>query len=153
MYLEMMALVLGTAAGETFETRHNHLGGGHILATVAHNLDIIGLRWWLVANCSVSCCMEDGNKTAEHLEKAAVKESNHTHAVDDTDWRVSQIDCLCRWQFVNHYPRILNCHHGAVASQISHLVEPNLLSSVEIPSSTFSVNKDGGKLLQMHDVM
>jgi len=47
----MTALVLGTAAGETFETRHNRLGGGHILATVAHNLDIVGLRWWLVGNC------------------------------------------------------------------------------------------------------
>ena len=53
--LEMMARVLGTAAGETFETRHNHLGGGHILPTVAHNLGNIGLRWLLVANSSVSC--------------------------------------------------------------------------------------------------
>jgi len=50
----MTALVLGTAAGETFETHHNRLGGGYILATVAHNLDIVVLRWWLVGNC-VSC--------------------------------------------------------------------------------------------------
>jgi len=42
VHLEMTALVLGTAAGERFETRHNHLGGGHILATVAHNLHIAG---------------------------------------------------------------------------------------------------------------
>jgi hypothetical protein len=42
VHLETMALLLGTATGETFETRHNRLGGGHILATVAHNLDIVG---------------------------------------------------------------------------------------------------------------
>jgi len=54
VHLEMKVLVLGTAAGVTFETPHNRLGGGHILATVAHNLDIVGLRWWLVGNC-VSC--------------------------------------------------------------------------------------------------
>jgi len=47
VHLEMPALVLGTAEGGTFETRHNHLGAGHILATVAHNLeDILGLRGW-----------------------------------------------------------------------------------------------------------
>jgi len=50
----MTALVLGTAAGETMETRHNRLRGGHLLATVAHNMDIIGLCWWSVENC-VSC--------------------------------------------------------------------------------------------------
>jgi hypothetical protein len=46
VHLEMMALVLGTAVGGSFETRHNHLGAGHILATVAYNLDIVGLRCW-----------------------------------------------------------------------------------------------------------
>jgi hypothetical protein len=50
VHLETTALVLGTAAGYTFETRHNRLGGGHILAMVAHNLDTIALSWWLVAN-------------------------------------------------------------------------------------------------------
>jgi len=44
--LEMTALVLGIAEGGTFETRHNHLGAGHILAMVAHNWDILGLRCW-----------------------------------------------------------------------------------------------------------
>jgi len=38
--------------------------------------------------------MENGDKTAEHLEMAAVEEVNHTHAVDDIDWCVSQIDSL-----------------------------------------------------------
>jgi len=52
--LEMGALVLESAEGGTFETCHNHLGGGHIVATVAHNLEILRLHWWLVANC-VSC--------------------------------------------------------------------------------------------------
>jgi len=55
VHLETTTLVLETAAGETFETHHNRLGGGHILAMVAHNLDIVRLRWWLVANCCVSC--------------------------------------------------------------------------------------------------
>jgi hypothetical protein len=116
----MTALLLGTAAGESFETRHNHLGGGHILATVAHNLDIVGLSWWLVVNCCVSCSMENGNNTAECLEMAAVKVSNPTHAVIDIDWRVSQTNCHYQWQVVFHYPVILSCRHQAVVSQISH---------------------------------
>jgi len=44
--LEMTAIVLGTAEGGTFQTRHNQLGAGHILATVANNLDIVGLHYW-----------------------------------------------------------------------------------------------------------
>ena len=51
MNLEMTALVLIPTKGGTFETRLNHPAGVHILATVAHNLDVVGLRWWLVANC------------------------------------------------------------------------------------------------------
>jgi len=43
VHVEMTALVLGTAEGGIFETRHNDLHSGHILATVAHNLEIIGL--------------------------------------------------------------------------------------------------------------
>jgi hypothetical protein len=39
--------------------------------------------------------MENGDETAEHLEMAAVKEGNHTHAAIDIDWRASQINCLC----------------------------------------------------------
>jgi hypothetical protein len=153
VHLELTALVLGTAAGETFETCHNRLGGGHMLATVAHNLDIIGLYWRLVANCCVSCSMENGDKNAERLEMAAAKEGNHTHVAVDIDWCVPQIDCLCQWQVVYHYPEILNCHHGADASHIGHPVEPYSLTLVEIPSLTWSVNKHGGNLLYMHNVM
>jgi len=36
----------------------------------------------------VSCGMETGDKTVEHLEMAAVKESNRTLAADDIDWCV-----------------------------------------------------------------
>ena len=53
MHLVTTALVLETAAGETIETRHNRHGGGNIVATMAHNLDTVGLRWLLVANCCV----------------------------------------------------------------------------------------------------
>jgi len=46
VHLEMTALVLGTTEGGTLESRHNHLGAGHILAMVAHNLDNVGLHCW-----------------------------------------------------------------------------------------------------------
>jgi hypothetical protein len=146
-HLEKTALVLGTAAGETFESCDNRLAGGHILSTVAHNFNIVGLSWWLVAICCVSCSMENGDKTAECLQMAAVKEGYHTHAADDIDCCVCQSDILCWWQVVYHYPVIVNCHHGTVGSQIGHPVEPYSVSLVEISSSTWSVNKDGGKLL------
>jgi hypothetical protein len=62
----------------------------------------------------------NGDKTAERLEMAAVKEGNHTHAAVDIDWHASQMECLYRWQFVHHYPVILNCRHGDVGSHIGH---------------------------------
>jgi len=80
--------------------------------------------------------MVTGDKTAERLEMAAVKEGNHTLAVGDIDWCVSQIECLCEWHVVNFYPVILNCRHCVVASRMGHQVEPYSLSSVEILSST-----------------
>jgi len=43
VYLNITASVLATAAGVTCETHHNHLRGGHILAMVAHNLEIVSL--------------------------------------------------------------------------------------------------------------
>jgi len=89
--------------------------------------------------------MESADKTAEHWEMAAVKKGNHTHAAVDIEWFVSQIDCLC--QFVNYVPMVLNCLHGFVACRIGHPVEPYLLSSMDIHSSTCSVNKDGGNPL------
>jgi hypothetical protein len=83
--------------------------------------------------------MENGDKTAVCLEMAAVKEANHTQAAVDIDWHVSQIDCLCQWQVVYYYLVILNCRHGAVASQIGRPVGPYSLCLVEIPSLTWSV--------------
>jgi len=91
--------------------------------------------------------METGDKNAERLEMAVVKEGSRTLAADDIDWCVSQIDCLCERHVVNFYLVILNCCHRVVASQIGHPVEPYSLSSVEILSSTCSLNKDSGKLL------
>jgi len=41
----------GNCCWGTFKPHHNRLGGSHILASVAHILDIIGLHWWLVGNC------------------------------------------------------------------------------------------------------
>jgi len=50
VHLVMSALVLEAAEGGTFETRHTHLGGGRILASLAHNLELVGLHRWLVVN-------------------------------------------------------------------------------------------------------
>jgi hypothetical protein len=83
--------------------------------------------------------METGDKTAEHLEMAAVEDCNCTLAVDDIDWCVSQIACLCECHVMNFDPVILNCHHRIVTSQIGHQVEQYSLSSVEILSSKCSV--------------
>jgi hypothetical protein len=112
----MIGLDLGTAAAEPSQTHHNHLGEGHILATVAHSLDIISLHWWLVVNCCLSCTLENGNKTSEYLEMAAVKEGNNTNVADAIDWEVSLIGWHFQSQFVNHYTRMLNYHPDAVAS-------------------------------------
>ena len=54
VHLEMTALALASTDGGTFETHHHHLGGGHILAPMAHHLEILGMCWWLFENC-VSC--------------------------------------------------------------------------------------------------
>jgi len=113
--LEMMALVLESADGVTFETHHNHLGGGHILATVAHNLEILGLGWWLVGNI-VSCWIANCDKTTRHPEMATVDAGNHTHLADDIDWSLSPINSLCPCQNMNQYPMILNCRCAIVAS-------------------------------------
>jgi hypothetical protein len=88
--------------------------------------------------------MENGDKTAERLERAAVMEVDHTYVADGIDWRVSQINCDCQWQFGNNYRRILHCRQDTVESQIAHPVKSYLLYMVEIPSLTWSVNNDGG---------
>jgi hypothetical protein len=54
LHVEMTARALDSPEGGSSVAHHNHLGGGHNLATVAHNMDILGLGWWLVVNC-VSC--------------------------------------------------------------------------------------------------
>ena len=146
VHLVMMVLVLGTPEAGTFETSHNHIGGDHILATVAHNMEILGLCGWLVVNCCVLCYMENFNQTVEHLQMTAVKVGNYTHAEHDIDWCVSQINCLCQRQLEHYYLIMLNCCPGIVASQIGNLVEPYWLSSVQIESLTFSANKDGWKI-------
>jgi len=84
VHLQKMAHVLGSAEGGTFETLHDHLGGGDILATVANNLNILGMHWWLVTNC-VSCSMENGDKMGEGLEKTTKQVSTHMHMPDDMD--------------------------------------------------------------------
>jgi hypothetical protein len=81
------------------------------------------------------------------MEMVAVKAGNDTHVAVDIDWFVSEIDCLCQWQFVNCFPMIQNCLQGVVLSKIGHMNEPCSPSSVDICVLTCSVNNDGGKLL------
>jgi hypothetical protein len=78
--------------------------------------------------------MENDDKTAVHCEPATVKKGNHTLAVVDIDWHVSQINYLSLWQDMYHYLRVLNWYHAAVASPIGHPVVPFSLPLVEIPS-------------------
>jgi len=85
--------------------------------------------------------METGDKTVERLEMAAVKEGNRTLVADDIDWCVSHNDCLHEWHVMNFDPVILNCRRHVVVSLMGHQVEPYSLSSVEILSSTCSVQQ------------
>jgi len=90
--------------------------------------------------------MDDADKLAEHQEMAGVQEGNHNLVVDDIDWCVDQVGCVCQWQFVNYYLMILKRCPSVVAGQIGHPVETHLQMSVEITSLTCSVMQDGGKL-------
>lgn len=72
----------GICSGGTLETCHNHLVGGNILASVAHNLDIVGLSGWLVVNL-VSYEMENFDNTVELVEMTALKVGNHTLVPDN----------------------------------------------------------------------
>jgi hypothetical protein len=76
-----------------FRTHRNHLGGCHILTTVADKLEFHSVHWWLVANCA-SCWIENGDTTGKHLEMAAVKMGNQTEAADDIEWYGSQMNSL-----------------------------------------------------------
>jgi hypothetical protein len=46
VHLKISAPDLWTAEAEIFETRHNYRSAGHILAMVAHNMDILSLGCW-----------------------------------------------------------------------------------------------------------
>jgi hypothetical protein len=54
VHLEMTAHVLPIAEGGTFEVHHILLGGKQMLATMAHNSDILGSHQTLVVSL-VSC--------------------------------------------------------------------------------------------------
>lgn len=151
VHLEMRALVLESMEGGIFDTQHNHVGGGHILVTAAHSLNIVGLDWWLVANC-VLCWMESAEKTAEHLDIVAVRAGNNTHAADISNWFVSQIHWRGKCQVMNYFPMIPNCFYRIVACLISNMEEPCWLNSVEFLLLTCYVNNDDTKLWFMWEV-
>jgi len=82
--LDITAHVLESVEGGTFETHHNHLDRGYILAMVAHNMNILDLRWCLGANC-VPGWIESADKTTKRQEMAAVNADRNTHLADDID--------------------------------------------------------------------
>jgi len=93
--LEMTAHVLRIAEGGTFEVHHILLGGNQMLATMAHNSDILGSHQSLVVSL-VSCSMEPGGRTGERLEMVAAKAGNYTLVlvvvvvvVDEIDSRIA----------------------------------------------------------------
>jgi len=96
--LEMTAHVLWIAEGGSFEVHHILLGGNHMLATMAHNSDMLGSHQSLVVHL-VSCWIEPGGRTGERLEMVAANAGNYTLVVvvvvDDIDLQVTRIECLC----------------------------------------------------------
>jgi hypothetical protein len=46
VHLVMTTLPLNNVDGGTFGNRHNHYCAAHILATVAHYVEILALRCW-----------------------------------------------------------------------------------------------------------
>jgi len=121
--LELKAPVLRAAETGTFQTCHHLFGAVHILATVDHNLEIIGQYGYWVVNW-VSYGMENGDKTGECQERGTMKECNHTDTVYPIDWCVTQMDWYCWWQFEKYYLICSNCCKGIVSSHIDNLVVP-----------------------------
>jgi hypothetical protein len=85
--------------------------------------------------------MGDGDRAGKRLEMEAAKVGNYTLVVDDIEWWVARIECLCSVYFQHRYLMLPHCHLGVVVSQTGLTVEPYWLSSVEIHSSTSDVNK------------
>jgi len=73
VHLELPALVLRTVEGGTFSIHWNCPVGEHILATMAHYLEIVLLHLILVVNL-VSCWVGHCGRTGECLEMVAAKE-------------------------------------------------------------------------------
>ena len=85
--------------------------------------------------------MGHGGRPGERLDMVAGKAANDTPVVDEIDWLVAQIECLCSVYF-QHYALMLPHYHlGGVVSQTAYLLEPYWLSSADMHSSTSYVNK------------
>ena len=134
-----------SSRGGTFEICYNYLCRGHILDTVAHNIAILGLRWWWVVN-GVPWWREKSDITVECMVIATVKPDNHIQGSEDIYELVVQIDCLCLWQFMTNFLMNQNCLHGVVVCHIGHPKEPNILYSVEICWSIYYRFKSGSIL-------
>jgi len=142
VHIEITALGQESLLGGTSETCHNYLGGDDMLASVTHIMEILAIYLCMVTNY-VPGWIQNAAETEECEEMAAVKKSNHTHVVDDIRWCVSQMDCLCWWQFEKYSPLIANCQYGNVARQIDYPMDTCVLSWVEKLMSPCP-NKDKG---------
>jgi len=140
--LEMTAHVLWIAEGGTFEVHHIFLDGNHMLATMAHNSDILGSHQSLVVSL-VSCWMQPGVGTGVCLEMVAAKADNYTLVVgvEEIDSRVARIECLCLVDFHHYHLMLPHCHLGAVVSQTANWLEPYWLSLAQIHLSTSYMKK------------
>jgi len=66
VHMVMTALVPAAVQRVIFQSYNDHIGGVHINATVAHNLEIMGLHWCLVTNYGL-CWMENASNTGERI--------------------------------------------------------------------------------------
>ena len=93
------------------------------LAMVVCSLQILYLDCCLVAKC-VAWWIGNGGKTEEPCKLASLKDNHYTHTLDEINPCVSQMHCLCLWEFETCHPIILCCWQGIVPRNIVHLVEP-----------------------------
>ena len=71
--------------------------------------------------------------------------AKNTLVVDEIDYWVARIACLCCVYFQDYYLMLTHCYLGVVVSQTAHLLVPYWFSSAEMHSSTLYVNQDGAE--------
>jgi hypothetical protein len=93
--LEMMAHVLWIADEGTFVVHHILIGGNHIHATMAQNLDVHAFHQRSFVAIFVACRMGQSGRTGERREMVGAKAGNYTPVVEEIDLWVTRFECLC----------------------------------------------------------